>query len=248
MYNICLHTLTNLFKSTPLFLSPVLYFFVGVLLQWFSLSRYTFHLFCPPAVPAKQQKGYDSNGLGNSVLDQGRVGKISFNIISDEIWTGELNYSPVCAMPCDDNIVPSRPETQNTKRYFCRVGNCQRNPPLSCLCMHKEHQRLVSDPQMDDLNVTLASKAEQQRNPQNSQRRQLPVLPPPNFSLSPIPLLYLFVCLSIVALSLWFSYLTPLLSRSFVPSPCLSFFLSITLFLSHIHSISFSLPFSHDLH
>lgn len=45
--------------------------------------------------------------------------------------------------------------------------------------MHKEHQRLVSDPQMDDLNVTLASKAEQQRNPQNSQRRQLPELPPP---------------------------------------------------------------------
>lgn len=253
MYNICLHTLTDLFKSTPLFLSPVLYFLVGVFRQCFSLSRYTVHLFCPPAVPAKQLKGYDSNGLGNSVLDQGGVEKIPFNIFTDEIWTGELNYSPVCAIPCDDNIVPSRPETQNTKRYFCRVGNCQRNPPLSCLCMHKEHQRLVSDPQMDDLNVTLASKAEQQRNPQNSQRRQLPVLPPPppppKTSLSPIPLLYLFVCLSIVALSLWFSYLTPPLSRFFVPLP-----LSLTLPFSHSLSLThtqhlFFAPFlSHDLH
>lgn len=83
-------------------------------------------------------------------------GKNLFNVFSDEIWTGKLNYSLVCAALSDDNIVPSRPETQTTKRYFCGVGNCQRSTPLSCLCMHKEHQRLVSDSQMDDLNVTLA--------------------------------------------------------------------------------------------
>lgn len=84
------------------------------------------------------------------------MGKNLFNVFSDEIWTGKLNYSLVCTALSDDNIVPSRPETQTTKVYFCRVGNCQRSTPLSCLCMHKEHQRLVSDSQMDDLNVTLA--------------------------------------------------------------------------------------------
>lgn len=131
-----------------------------------------------------QQKDNDSHGLGQhcfgaSRLEEFKKQQKTFNLFREDIWTGELNYSAACATPCDDNIVPSRPDTQNTKRYFCGVGNCQRNPPLSCLCMHKEHQRLVSDPQMDDLNVTLASKAEQQRNPQNSQRRQLPELPPP---------------------------------------------------------------------
>lgn len=110
--------------------------------------------------------------------------------------------------------------------------------------MHKEHQRLVSDPQMDDLNVTLASKAEQQRNPQNSQWRQLPVLPPPT-SLSAIPLLYLFVCLFIVAFFLWFSYLTLLLSRPYVPLP-LSLIAPFyhSFFLLHTHRFSYSLHFS----
>lgn len=110
--------------------------------------------------------------------------------------------------------------------------------------MHKEHQRLVSDPQMDDLNVTLASKAEQQRNPQNSQRRQLPVLPPPT-SISSIPSLYLFVCLFIVAFFFWFSCLALLLSHPFVPLPLsliAPFYRSF--FLLHTHSFSYSLHFS----
>lgn len=177
--------------------------------------------------------------------------KKTFNLFREEIRTGELNYSAARTAPCDDNIVPSRPDTQNTKRYFCGVGNCQRNPPLSCLCMHKEHQRLVSDPQMDDLNVTLASKAEQQRNPQNSQRRQLPELPPPTplshscaLSLC-LPLRRGFVSLIFLSYPPTFWLLCPpllvsLLSLSFIfflppPRP------------PHARSISSTLPFSHDL-
>ena len=178
-------------------------------------------------------------------LEQVRVEKIPFNVFRDEIWTGELNYSPVCAARSDDNIVPSRPETQNTKRCFCRVGNCQRSTPLSCLCMHKEHQRLVSDPQMDDLNVTLA------RPQRQTGKETLRIVRGGSFlcchpptPLSSIPALYLIVCLSIVPLSLWFSYLTLLLSCSFAPPPCLSSLLSITLFLSHIHLFPPSLSLS----
>lgn len=128
------------------------------------------------------------------------------------------------------------------KIYFSRVGNCQRRTPLSCLCMHKEHQRLVWDPQMDDLNVTLAGPQRQKRqsSPQNSQE-QLPLLPPPT-SLSFIPSLYLFVYLSSVASSLWFSYLTLLL---FVLPP-LSLILSLyhPLSCTHTASLLFSLMIS----
>lgn len=97
---------------------------------------------------------------------------------------------------------------------------------------------------MDDLNVTLASKAEQQRNPQNSQRRQLPVLPPPKLLSLPFPcFISLSVFLSWLCLSDFLISLPHFLAF-LSPSPCLSLFLSLTLFLSHIHSISFSLPFS----
>lgn len=179
-------------------------------------------------------------------LEQVRVEKIPFNVFHDEIWTGELNYSPVCAARSDDNIVPSRPETQNTKRCFCRVGNCQRSTPLSCLCMHKEHQRLVSDPQMDDLNVTLA------RPQRQTSKETLRIVRGGSFlcchpptPLSSIPALYLIACLSIVPLSLWFSYLTLLLSCSFAPPPPLvSHPFSQSLFLSHIHLFPPSLSLS----
>lgn len=121
---------------------------------------YTLPLFCPTERQKKEiKKKQWHRDWGTSFsrcFTVRAVGKNLFNVFSDEIWTGKLNYSLVCTALSDDNIVPSRPETQTTKRYFCRVGNCQRSTPLSCLCMHKEHQRLVSDSQMDDLNVTLA--------------------------------------------------------------------------------------------
>lgn len=168
--------------------------------------------------------------------------KKTFNVFSDKIWTGELNYSPFCAAPSDDNIVPSRPETQNTKIYFCRVGNCQRNTPLSCLCMHKEHQRLVSDHQMDDLNVTLAR-------PQRQSSKETPRIVRGAASCAATPNFSLFHSLALsLCLSFYRGFVSLiLLSHSSVlslPPSCLSFFLSITLSLSHTHTASLlpSLP------
>lgn len=118
------------------------FFFTALLSRYFIfLHCWAFPLFCPPAVPAKRWLEQWQHGrrehVSLNILEQAWVKKIQFNVFSDEIWTGELNYSPVCSAPSDDNIVPSRPETLNTKRYFCGVGNCQRSTPLSCLCMHK---------------------------------------------------------------------------------------------------------------
>lgn len=143
-----IHAFRNVFVSSP-------YFLVGV---WVFLTL--FHYFAQLSDKKKEiKKKQWHRDWGTSFsrcFAVRAVGKNLFNVFSDEIWTGKLNYSLVCTALSDDNIVPSRPETQTTKRYFCRVGNCQRSTPLSCLCMHKEHQRLVSDSQMDDLNVTLA--------------------------------------------------------------------------------------------
>lgn len=97
--------------------------------------------------------------------------------------------------------------------------------------MHKEHQRLVSDSQMDDLNVTLASKAEQQETLRIVRgsflccHPQLLSLPFPCF----ISVFCSWLCRSDFLISL------------FCPLPHLSFFLSLTLFLSHIQNIYFSL-------
>lgn len=195
--------------------------------------------------PAKKAWTYFPQHFRASICGE----KNPFNVFSDEIWTGELNYSPVCAAPSDDNIVPSRPETLNTKRYFRRVGSCQRSTPLSCLCMHKEHQRLVSDPQMDDLNVT---QARPQRQSGKETLRKVRggsfLCCHPQLLSPPFPL---FVCLSIVALSLWFSYLTLLLSHSFIltPPPLVSHSSSLSSLFSHTHILSLFPPFLvHDFH
>ncbi len=212
---------------------------------------------CQAAKKKKAMTAEVGEHISLNVLKRVRVKKIQFNVFSDEIWTGELNYSPVCAASSDDNIVPSRPEIQNTKRYFCRVGNCQRSTPLSCLCMHREHQRLVSDPQMDDLNVTLA------RPQRQSGKETLRIVreeaascaATPNFSVFHSFALSLclsfhhgFVSLILLSHSLTLSLFCPLS----LP-PCLSVFLSITLFLSlslsltHTHTHTqclFPLPFS----
>lgn len=181
------------------------------------------------------------------------MGKNLFNIFSDEIWTGKLNYSLVCTALSDDNIVPSRPETQTTKRYFCRVGNCQRSTPLSCLCMHKEHQRLVSDSQMDDLNVTLA------RPQRQSGEETLGIERGGSFLCCHPQLLPVFHSISLfLCLSFYRGFVRLiLLSRSltlFPPFPRLLslIFLSIILFLSvrntHRHTQSIAPPFvSRDL-
>lgn len=166
--------------------------------------------------------------------------KIPFNVFIDEIWTGELNYSTVCAASCDDNIVPSRPETPNTKGYFCRVCNCQRSTPLFCLCMHKEHQRLVSDPQMDDLNVTLA------RPQRQSGKEALRIDRGGSFLGCHPQLLCLSfpLCISLSVFLSWHCLSDSLISRSYSHSPppaSHSFYRALSLILS----LSFpSLPLS----
>lgn len=106
-------------------------------------------------------------------------------------------------MPCDNSIVPSRPQTENTKRYSCRVGNCQRSTPLLLFVYARKHQRLVSDPPMDDLNVTPARPQRQSGKETlrifrgGSFLRCLPQLLPPPFPL----FISLFLLLSLLCLS-----------------------------------------------
>lgn len=114
--------------------------------------------------------------------------------------------------------------------------------------MHKEHQRLVSDPQMDDLNVTLA-RPQRQSGKETLRIVRASCAATPNFFL--FHLLALSLCLSFyrgfVFLILLSHSLTLSLSLLSSPPPCLSFFLSITLFFSHTQWL-FSLPLlSHDL-
>lgn len=103
--------------------------------------------------------------------------------------------------------------------------------------MHKEHQRLVSDPQMDDLNVTLA------RPQRQSGKETLRIVRGGSFLcchpqlLSPPFLLFISLSVFLSWLCLSDSLISLSYSHSFVLSPlsCLSFFLSIILFLSHTH-------------